>query len=203
MIGKLVDEQYAVKLKVKMKKNKFQKLKLAAILFSVIAILVIVYLFLAHTFGIQSTKSQTKYDSITINIIPEWRVYHKNQNYDIDIGYFQKREKANTLVCTINAITANLTTDPTLEQFMSTTLAGKMFTDSKKDIQFKGQDAWRGSYTFPSKGIEDPAYNNRLLFRYKTLYIDITLSYNTGLDDATKLKCDTDFEIFLGSIQLL
>ncbi len=85
---------------------------------------------------------------------------------------------------------------------METTLGGKMYMDIHTETTIKDQSAWRGTYTFPSNGITDPATNDRVLFKWKGIYTDITLSYSQSLDQGTKDKCQNDFKSFLEAIEL-
>ena len=77
-----------------------------------------------------------------------------------------------------------------------------MFVTSHENVKVANQDAWRGKYIFPSKGVLDPAKNDRVLFKHKGIYVDITLSYNDNLDPQVRQKCETDYQDFLSAIEL-
>ncbi|HSX18698.1 MAG TPA: hypothetical protein VLE91_01030 [Candidatus Saccharimonadales bacterium] len=151
----------------------------------------------------ENPKEITRNDAITLPVPQNWILYKTNANYDLDIGYFKNNNKKDSLFCNINAVTAKLGRTPTFEQFLETSLGGQSLLKSHQEVEIVGQKAYRGTYTFPHKGQQDPVVNDRALFVYKGIYTDITLSYSQNVEDTVKNSCKQDFEMFLSNIKLL
>lgn len=175
------------------KKAKTQLLFIAACLLSGLFLIGLFF----NPAKIYHPKTITMHDVITFTIPSDWILYHKSKNYDFDIGYFKNHSEKNELLCNINTITANLNSSPSFEQFLNTSMAGKMLLDRHDTVKIAGQDAWRGEYEFPQKTITSPVKNERVLFKWKGVYIDITLSYNFNIDSNEIGKCKRTFETFL------
>lgn len=163
----------------------------------------VIFVFFKNSKTFLAQKSKTQNNVITFNIPGGWKIYQADRNYDFDIGYFKNGNKDQKLLCRINAITADLKRDPTFEQFMGTTLSGQLFTSVHSESDVWGQFAWRGHYIFPAKGLDEPAENERVLFKWKGNYIDLTLSYSQNEEAAIKTKCNEDFEYFLKNLKLI
>ena len=148
-------------------------------------------------------KTKTQHSSITFNVPQGWIIYQEAKNYDFDLGLFKNHSKKETLLCRINVITANLNRTPTFEEFMGTTLGNKLFQEVHQEIDYKGTKAWQATYSFPSAGIVDPVENERILFKYQSIYTDITLSYSQDLENQQKNECSNTFKNFINQIVLL
>lgn len=163
----------------------------------------VVFVFFKNPTTFLAQKSKTQNNVITFNYPNGWIIYQANRNYDFDVGFFKNSKKDRKLICSINAITADLKRNPTFEQFMGTSLSGKLFTSVHSESEVFGQLAWRGHYIFPAKGLDEPAENERVLFKWKGNYIDLTLSYSQNEDAAIKTKCNEDFKYFLNNLKLI
>lgn len=158
--------------------------------------------FVLDSLGIFYKKTISGDETVTFNIPKDWKIYKQNKNYDFDMGYFKNKTLNRDLHCRVNATFANLNRSPTFEQFMETSLSGKMFIGTHQEVMVQNQQAWRGRYTFPSEGIKEPTQNDRVLFKWRGTYLDLTLSYSENADESVKNLCNADFERFLESIQL-
>lgn len=178
-----------------------QKLKLKNLhkliplaIFLLLALLLVGLFFKATS--LSSKKSITRLDVLTFNVPGDWFIYKQNKTYDFDMGMFKNNSEKEELLCNINVVTTKLNRNTTFEQFTQTSMGGKLFLDSHQDTNFHGQNAWRGTYVFPALKIADPAQNDRILFIYKGVYTDITLSYSQKTSLDIQKRCKLDFDNF-------
>jgi hypothetical protein len=168
---------------------------------SALLVLLISALFLLHLNKGEKTMVVTRNNVVNFKVMEGWNLYKINSNYDMDLGYFQNGDKS-PLLCNINAITAGLERSPSFNHFLSTSLAGKMLTENHVETKIAGQNAWRGSYVFPDKNLKDPVQNDRVLFKWKNVYVDITLSYSQVLNPSIQELCHNSFEDLLQNLTL-
>lgn len=148
-------------------------------------------------------KSITRHDVITFTAPANWVIYEVNKDYDINVGYFKNNNRKDELLCNINAVTAKLGRSPSFEQFLNTSMSGQMFLASHKQVEIHKQEAWRGSYALTSEKIRVLTHNDRILFNWKGVYVDITLTYRQSTESLTSEICQKDFGKFLEDINLL